>query len=212
MPKFLKKYQSATAKLKELKTYPFIQAVKVYPEGIKFQGQEATESIILFLRQHPIVLVRDVAGSLGLLLIFIFFACLFSQLGNISSINTTAITLVVMIMGVMFTIASLLYALIKWYFNVFIVTNTRVVDLDFTTIFDSRWSGATLSKIQDVSLSTPGFFATFFDMGNLFLQTSAEKSEFEILNIPKPHAIQDIILDLVENQRVSTNMNKDEQK
>ena len=62
---------------------------------------------------------------------------------------------------------------------------------------DTKWSEARLNNIEDVSVSTPGFWSVFFNIGDLFVQTAAAETEFEIRQVPKPIKVQDVIMDLV---------------
>lgn len=105
----------------------------------------------------------------------------------------------------MLTIVNLFFIFLKWYFTVFIITNNRVVDIDFVSVFDATLSSTTLRDIQDASHSSPGFFSALFDMGNLQIQTAAEKERFEAVYIPKPRDVQDILMDLIENAKQNDN-------
>ncbi len=84
-----------------------------------------------------------------------------------------------------------------WYFNVYILTNERIVDLDFVGILDKQVAFTTLNHIEDITPKTIGFFGTFFDYGNVYIQTAAEKPEFDFEKVPRPDDVAHLILQQV---------------
>ena len=87
------------------------------------------------------------------------------------------------------------YKFIFWYFNVYLVTNERIIDFDFRGILHKETSFAKLGQIQDVSPKVIGFFGTFFHYGNIFIQTAAERPEFEFHNVAMPEKVAQAILE-----------------
>lgn len=196
----IKVSQSSYQKIQDLAKFHLLDAVKVYPERVTFDGQDNDEQIILFLRQHPIILVLTILRAIGILLLFTFLSWVFGTL--FKEIATTgAIGFTIFVGGIGVSISSLLFDFFKWYFTVTIVTSSRLVDLDFDSLMDSRWSTTVLRAIQDVSYSTPGFIYALFDMASLVILTASHKENFELANLPKARDVQDIIMDLVENEK-----------
>ncbi|MCC7303995.1 hypothetical protein IT418_01095 [bacterium] len=196
----IKVSQSSYNKIQQLSSFRLFDAVRVYPDRVTFDGQDGDEQIILFLRQHPIVFIPTILRSLGLLMLFIFLTWVFGTLFG-SLVQVGALGFIIFVGGIGVAITSIVYDFFKWYFTVTIVTSTRLVDLDFQTVMDSRWSTTVLRAIQDVSYSTPGFINTIFDMANLVILTASHKENFELANLPKARDVQDILMDLVENEK-----------
>lgn len=196
----LKVTQSSYKKMQGLAKYKLFDSVRVYPDRVSFDGQDKNETIILFLRQHPIILIPPLVYAIGVFLLFIFFAWIFGTLFSATA-NISTIGFVLFICGFAFSISMFLYSFLKWYFTVNIVTSSRLVDLDFETVTNSRWSTTVLRAIQDVSYSTPGFINALFDMANLIILTASHKEHFELSNVPKARDVQDVIMDLVENEK-----------
>ncbi len=92
------------------------------------------------------------------------------------------------------------YKFIFWYFNVYLLTNERIVDIDFRGLLHKETSYAKLNQIQDVSPKIIGFFGTFFHYGNVFIQTAAERPEFEFHNVEKPDLVAQEILEQVRHE------------
>ncbi|MFH1648120.1 MAG: hypothetical protein ABIA11_00090, partial [Patescibacteria group bacterium] len=58
-------------------------------------------------------------------------------------------------------------------------------------------SETTLSNVQDVSSKVKGTWGVVLDIGDIFIQTSAEQREFEFLDVSNPSKVRDEIADLV---------------
>lgn len=196
----IKVSQSSYQKIQELSNYRLFDSVRVYPDKVSFDGLDASEHIILFLRQHPVILVPAVLRSLGIFALFVFLGWVFGSLFG-SVVKVGALGFVVFIAGMALSITNIVYEYLKWYFTVTFITSSRIIDLDFKTVMDSQWSTTTLSAVQDVSYTAPGFINTVFDMADLKIMTAAHRDNFELANLPKARDVQDIIMDLVENEK-----------
>jgi len=195
----IKQNQSGFAKLKKLAGISLLRSIKVYPPKVHFDGQDTNERIILFLRQHPIVLVPSFFRSILVVVGGVGISVILGLLSQNAGFNLGTANFVLVTLSFVFGMALMFFEFLKWYFTVFLITDSRLIDLDFVTIFDARMSSTLLSEVQDVSHSTPGFFSTLFDMGSIEIQTAGEKNKFEISNIPKPRDVQDILMDLLDN-------------
>jgi len=179
------------------KMRPFT-AFAVNPDGVRFETQEASEDVILFLRQHIIVNVPWIIVTLILISApTIIFPILF-QLVHLPF----AIPAGYLIVGVLFWyVATFGYALanfIAWFFNIYIVTNERVVDINFIYLLYKQFSQAELSKIQDISYATGGIFATVFDYGNVTIETAGEVPNLTFEKVPHPEKVVETIRSLTE--------------
>jgi hypothetical protein len=85
-----------------------------------------------------------------------------------------------------------------WYFNVYIISDKKIVDIDFRGFLYKNISEAPIKNIEDVTSNVSGLFGTTFNFGYVDIQTSAEKREFEFENVSNPSKIRDLIADLVE--------------
>lgn len=164
----------------------------LYPENVNFETKEPEEKIILLLRAHPIVNLKWILISLAMLFVpgIVRFFGMFSTF-------PVGFELVITLAWYLFVLAYSLESFLGWYFNVYIVTDSRVVDVDFYNLIYKQVSGANLSKIQDVTYSIGGVARTIFNYGDVFIQTAAEVSEFDFLAVPKPDKVAKIIEDLV---------------
>lgn len=68
--------------------------------------------------------------------------------------------------------------------------------MDYANIIYKEVSEARLDKIEDITSKSGGFFESFFNYGNLFIQTAGTESNVEFINIPNPSDVVRIIDDL----------------
>lgn len=85
---------------------------------------------------------------------------------------------------------------IFWYYNAFVVTNMRVVDIDQRGLFERIVSETTLDKIQDVSYRHKGICQTIFRYGDVRIEIAGTDTGLEIKNVCHPGKVQQLISDL----------------
>lgn len=170
----------------------------VAPRGVTFESQETGEKIILLLRQHLVVLVLPILTILILLVLPVFVSPVLSFLKlDIKTFLSDIQILLLMVFWYLLVFAFSIYRFIFWYFNVYILTNERIIDFDFKGILSKSSSFAKLMQIEDVSPKMIGFFSTFFNYGDIFIQTAGEQREFDFLKVPRPDQVAQRILEEV---------------
>ncbi len=87
------------------------------------------------------------------------------------------------------------YSWIVYYFDVFIITDQRVIDIQQTGIFQRSVAEAPMNRIQDVTYAVGGFFATLFNYGKVTVRT-ASNNELTMKDVSNPEEIQEIIVEL----------------
>ena len=175
--------------------------MEIVAEPVSFEGEEADEKVLIFLRPHPITNLGWISASLFLLGIpfaaWVFLA-LYPALRLPLSTQTAVLvvaTWCLIILGVAFQ--QFLY----WNFNIYMLTNKRIVDIDFYGLFHRAVSQTPLTNIQDVTYTKAGIMQNFFDFGNLNIQTAGTAINFEFLAIPDPEGKQKQILELITNSK-----------
>ncbi len=170
-------------------------SLSTFPTKICFQTQDDQEAIVLFMRQHFIVNVPWLTLSLFLLTlpsVFIFFPPY--------AMLTTGFQFVVTLGWYLFVVGYMLAKLMGWFFNIYIVTDERIVDVDFKNIFFRKISTTKIEEIEDVNVQSSGAFETFFGYGTVYIQTAAEVPEFEFLAIPSPDRVGKILNQLIDHE------------
>ncbi|GAB4026390.1 MAG: hypothetical protein Fur0011_1950 [Candidatus Microgenomates bacterium] len=166
-----------------------------FPTHICFQTQEDEEAIVLFMRQHFLVNIPWIIISIFMLTlpsVFVFFPP-YAAL-------STGFQFVVSLGWYLFVSGYALAKLMGWFFNIYIVTDERIVDVDFKNIFFRKISTAKIEEIQDINVQSSGSFETFFGYGSVFIQTAAEVPEFEFVAIPHPDRVGKILNQLIDHE------------
>lgn len=165
------------------------------PAGVCFENQEEGEEIVLLLRAHIVTLVPAVLQIvfLAILPLVISPALAFLGINILEALDGGQIFWIV-VLWYLFVFGFSLYKFIFWYFNVYLITNERIVDFDFRGILHKEAAYTNLSQIQDVTPKVLGFFGTFFHYGNVFVQTAGTKPEFEFNNVENPDEVARVIL------------------
>lgn len=164
-----------------------------FPEHVKMKAQEPGEEIILFLRQHPIVNL----GWFLIVLILLFLPSLFVFMPFYSALPGDYQAVIIM-MWYMMVFGYATAKFMGWFFNVFIVTDERLIDADFETLFTRIISETKIERVQDLSAEMSGAFRLLFDYGTVTFQTAGETPEFDFENVPKPDLVAKYISQLVD--------------
>ena len=98
------------------------------------------------------------------------------------------------------TIAFIFEQFLGWLFNVNIITDERIVDIDFYSLLYKEVSDCKIDQIQDVTYKMGGVTRAMFNYGDVFIQTAAERPQFEFLAVPKPDRVAAILRDLVTEE------------
>jgi len=167
------------------------------PIDVHFQTQKSHESIILFLRSHFITNISWIIFAVILICLPPIVAFLLPLVkvdfsSPILSRYITIYTLLYYLLVSFYVFISFLH----WFYNVFIVTSERIVDIDYSDIVVHNIAITSLSHVQDVNYTQSGFISTLFNYGHLFVQTAGDEVNFEAFSVPKPREATHIIGDL----------------
>ncbi len=173
----------------------------VSPHGVRFETQEAEETVILFLRQHLIVLLWPFLLLVLLILTPVVLLPLLFQFVTLPFTIPVNYIVVGMAFWYVMTFGFGLMNFLRWFFNIYIVTDKRIVDIDFLHLLYKEFSEARLERIQDISYRSGGIFAAFFDYGDVDVQTAAEVPNIEFVAVPEPAQVVETISNLLEKKK-----------
>lgn len=166
------------------------------PKGLTFVNQEPDEIALLFLRRHFITNVPWLLATLLLLLVPPVISLLPLLPGVSFGAFPEGLALVLTIFYYLIVGSYAFSKFISWFYNIGIVTQKRIVDIDSTNILAHDTATANFGEIVDVKFTQRGFFQSFFDYGNVHIQTEAIHANFEFDAAPKPTEVSDLISDL----------------
>jgi hypothetical protein len=162
-----------------------------------FKGQKIGEKILLVVHRHWFDILSQ------FFIVFIMLLLLFGSLvfasPIINAFNGSLSPSLFLFLENIFLIFICLFFFIIWidyYFDVWIVTNQRIVNIEQKGLFSRGISELELENIQDITVEVQGIIPTFLNYGNLYVQTAAEKERFVFRHVPNPYAIKDLVMNL----------------
>lgn len=159
----------------------------------RFVTQQQDEEIVLLLRSHPIVNLWWILLA-GVMLIVPSF---FESTGMFAGVPANFMFVGKMVWYLM-TWAFAFERFLHWYYSIFIVTNERVIDIDFYNLMSRVVTHVNLNHIEEPVMGAHGFGSTIFNYGFVLVQTAGQKSTVECRACPWPHKVVDIINRLAE--------------
>lgn len=162
------------------------------PVKIHFDTQASEEHVILLLRQHPVTLLRA-----GLLIFFALLAPLFIDLTFFSDFLPARYIFAMKLSWYLLTFSYALSTFLTWFFSVFIISDERIIDVDFISMLFKDVSSAKIDAIQDISSKTSGFLASILDYGTVHIQTAGEERELQFENVPHPAKVAALLNELL---------------
>lgn len=165
------------------------------PTNCRFEGQDPNEKILLLLRAHPITNLKWIIAAVLLALTPFLVPLVFSQLNlGLPPIPST-FNLVFLLINYLLVVTVILEGFLYWYFNVYIVTDKNIVDVDFHSILFKNIDVAPLRNIEDTSSSMGGLLSSLFHYGDVSVQTAGAAKNIDLTSVPRPHHVADFILD-----------------
>lgn len=165
-----------------------------------FPGQRKNESIFIFLRRHylaylPFAAIFTLMIMVGIIMYMVVYNSTFFE-GTLYNIGILVANL--------FLLAAITFsfvALLDFYFDVHIVTDTRIVDIDQNRLFHRQIDELSLEDVEDVSVILKGFLGTIFVYGSVEIQTAGSKPNFIFDDVPNPREVSQLILDLADQAK-----------
>lgn len=161
---------------------------------IHFESQHEGEDVVLVIRKHPITQLTWVINSVllvvvGLILSFVVFPQFLSP-------NLNAAFLIFLLV---FTFSYFWLNFLFWYFTVGMVTNERILDLDFLSILYKEFTATTIDQVSDITTKIAGFAGSIFHYGDVEVKTEGFAQNIEFHDVPWPSEIVKIINNLMRN-------------
>lgn len=163
-------------------------------------NQEEQEELVLFIRRDLFVLFKSVISYVMLIMIPIVVWLVLNTLEVVFG-EMFGIFLTLVVFSYYLIVLVLFYrAFLDYYLDIWIVTTKRIINIEQQDLFHRTISEVRLSKVQDVTSESKGFFPTFFDYGEVFVQSAGELPRIVFEEVPQPQKIAKIIGDLVRTR------------
>lgn len=168
---------------------------------------EPGEKIMKSVRRHPFVIVLPAIGFSLLGIFPLTLPLILAATGSGTTQAADALAQIITLANpwVRFAIGlwwlalwmGILNAFTRYYLTVWIITNTRIVDIHQDGLFNRRVSSTLLARVQDVTTDVNGFFNTMLGFGTLLVQTAGSMDELKMESIIGPEHLRDFIMNEV---------------
>lgn len=167
-----------------------------------FQGQRENEAILAVIHRHWF----DIATHFILITLFAsLLATVFFTLPQIADPRVFfAHPSVILFFQNTFFLIIWIYAFLVWidyYFDVWIITNERVINVEQKGLFVRTVSELKFSRIQDVTSEVRGMLPTILNFGDVKVQTASEEDFFLFRQVPDPYHVKDVIMERLRTER-----------
>lgn len=171
------------------------------PDKMRFADQEEDEKIELLLRRHFITNFPWIFLTfLGVFAVPVVlgFRGLFADFGIEKM--PLEITVSFIILWYLFLAAYFFSKLLHWYFNIYIVTNKHLVDINFHNLLNRDFTEVRLDDIQSSKSHIKGIIGSLFHFGDVVIETAAERQNITFDGVPRPDFVKERIQDLQEKE------------
>lgn len=176
-----------------------LSSLLVNPKVFDFSERDNDEKILVVARQHWFTNIRWVIATIFMLSL----SSLFVYLPSLINLPPAHV-LVARLFWFLVTFAYAFEKFLSWYFNVYIITTKRVIDIDFNNLLSKKYSEAGIDQIQDVTSEVIGAFPTLFNYGNVLIQTASEVNELEFGRVANPEKIIKVLQELRDHTKGGT--------
>ena len=170
----------------------------VNPKVLTFSEQDEDEVIYLAVRPHLISNLSWIGLSILMLIVPLFFSYL-----NFFDFLPVSYRFSAVFFWYLITFIFSFEKFLSWYFDFYLITNKRIVDISFNNLLNKHFAQTDISMIQDVSSSIKGIMGTFFNFGDLLIQTASEINQINFEKVPNPQKIIKLIKELQELEKSS---------
>jgi uncharacterized membrane protein YdbT with pleckstrin-like domain len=153
------------------------------------------EKVYFTIRKNLVRLVKPIF-KFALLFFISILAIIFSP--------NDIITLVAAVV-LLFSVSYAFYYFLLWFYDVYIITNKRVIAVQQKGLFSKEFAEIELDKIKDVSYSIKGVFATLFRFGNVKIK--GEDIDLELESLSDPDEAQEMLKKLSQNAKAKNPKN-----
>ncbi len=167
--------------------------LSVEPKGVRFADKDKDEEALVVLRRHPATNVPWLILML-LMILTVSPAIHFGWLSNLTAGLQITLFYAWLVLALLVGWSGLL----TWYFNVSVISDKRVIDIDFHDLIYREVSDANLVKIEDVTHNMGGLFGIIFNFGDVYIQTAGAKPTIEFLKVPRPAEVSSTLRKLRE--------------
>ena len=143
------------------------------------------EKVLLIQRRHWFTILIEFLW-IGLLAVLVS-----SELLSNLFVDWMIVLVLVMYYQLIFIISFTFLA--DYYLDIWVVTDQRLIRIELKSFFNRLVTTMNLDRIQDIKVSTRGFFATLLSYGDIKVQTAGTEADFVFFHTPRPQDTKNVI-------------------
>jgi hypothetical protein len=155
-----------------------------------FRGQQPDETTIFIKREHPLFLALALWPAVLSGVAFLALHLIHSSNARVNAFEYLASAMLIVIF-VLAVLKWLVVDLINWYFNIFVLTDRRVIEAQ--GFFTPNRQEAQLDRIQQVQLEQANPFEFILDIGSVQVFTAGSQGDLRSSRVPHPGNMVDQI-------------------
>lgn len=180
-------------------------SISVLPKNVTFGTQHDGEKLIVLLRAHIFTNLKWIA----LVSLLTFLPLFWGDFPLISALDvwTQMIVAVVWYLALGFVAIE---NLMLWYYSVYIITDERLIDVDFFDLFYKNIDVTRIKSVENVNYSQMGALSSILNYGDVVVETSAEqrttdpgsgeRATFTFEAVPNPDRVARVISELIDQE------------
>ena len=169
----------------------------------RIPNKRPDEKVVLFLRRQWFAWAFIVVAAVFMLAVPAVIAAFFWDRVDVWLAHPTLGPAIV-VLASMYVLSVWLLSFLEftdYYLDTWVITTHRVINIEQKGLFNRVASELHLAVVQDVTSDVKGIVRTFFDYGNVLVQTAAERTQFVFKDIEHPEKVKELIIQLVETDK-----------
>lgn len=171
------------------------------PDKVTFTEAEPDEQILLLLRRDFITNIPWIATCILLLFLPILPSMFIKGFSiDISFLPTNSLLLLI----IFYYLVIFAYGIVSyftWFFNISLITQKRVIDIDFSGLVYKNVAATKMELVQDASYSQIGVIRSVFNYGDVIIQTAGSMENFDLTAVPNPDKVIRIVENLIGEKK-----------
>lgn len=158
------------------------------------------ENKIAEIRKHPFYFYTETIGLIILAVAPLFVFRIFSLLISWNYPAGEVISFLIFVYSLFLSVVLILFFIFwtDYFVDVWIVTDSRIVDFELKGLFHKDVASVRLGDIQDVKVVVTGFVESWLKIGDLHVQTAGIQREFILKGASEPEKMKIKIMQAID--------------
>lgn len=159
------------------------------------------EELLLEIRKHPFGLLIILLTGFFIAFVLFFGVVVLAGIGFLNSLGFGGANALVVFIGFLLSMFVVVITFVNAHLyrnNVVFVTNEKLAQILFITLFNRKISQLSIGDVQDVTVQQNGFLPNLVGYGTLVVETAGEQQNYTFTFVPKPYETSKVIINAHE--------------